>query len=210
MTKKKLLDSFDSLIPYNTGQEKNALIKSLDSKSNNVLISKILGYETLSLSEAEAYIYKLREISVGDIIETRHECKCGYQGMYYMSIPDMFFKAETENYKICDSFENIDDENINNKSLDEYNEAETDVEDNNKKIFDPVVNFTCLKCKKDFKLQSEVQDIISKYSIKNIFEQYLDISSYTNMTKQDTDSMIPYEREIFLGLIQKKEDDKGS
>jgi len=211
MTKDEFKDNLNNFNPYTTEQEKNALIQTMESSFTLVKICKILGIEAANELEAEAFIFKLREISVADLIEITHTCKnCGYQDFFNLSIPKMFFKDLVEDYKIIEDIDELDEDFINNKSLTEYNELENNIDETNRKIFDPICELFCKKCGTGFRTKPEVPNIISKYPIKNIFEQYLDISTFTNMTKRDTDTMIPYEREIFLGLIQVKEDKKGS
>jgi len=110
---------------------------------------------------------------------------------------------------LYDDIDDIEGDIINTISIEEYDNLFKDIEENNLKIFNPYFNMTCVKCRKSVETTLEVGSIISKFGIGNLYEQYVDISTYTSMTKADTDSMIPFEREIFMGLIQKKEDDKG-
>lgn len=205
--KKKL--SF--LKPYTSEQEKNALIKVLDGNFTPIEICSILGGNPSNDLEAEAFIFKMREISVGDIVEVTSTCSfCKRADIYFISIPKMFFNDELKDLGITPGlYENIDEvpegEIINNKTLEEYNVIEEEILENNKKIFNSITETSC-KCGNKSLIKLNYKDIISKFSIKNIFEQYLDISYYTSMTKADTDNMLPFEREIFLGLIQIKED----
>lgn len=180
-------------------------------------MAKILGGNPNNEFEAIAIIFKLREISVSDIIELTHICKkCDQQSFIHQNIPDMFFQ-DIENintgvpiglYTSIDDIDEEDSDNINNMTIDEYNNIEEVLFSNNIKIFNPVVDVICSSCGYKHKTSIGALDIISKSNLSNIYEQYLDISYYSNMTKSDTDEMYPFEREIFIGLIQKKEDEK--
>lgn len=212
---RSFLDRLENLQPYNTEQEKNALIKAMD-KHCPLDICRILGVEPHNNLEAEAFIYKLREISVGDIIEVTSVCpSCKNRDANYINIPKMFFQQQLDASVSVGLFEDIselpesDIEIINNMTLDEYSIIEKTIKENNNKIFNPISTSNCRKCENTINIKVNYKDIISKFGIKNIYEQYLDISYYTNMTKKDTDGMLPFEREIFLGLIQNKEDEKS-
>lgn len=202
----------DSLQPYNTSQEKDAVIYSM-SQHNIMELCKKLGGNPINSLEAESFIYKLREKSVGDYIEVTSSCvSCNQHDVFYLNIAEMFNFEELDNTIPIGLFESTselpDEENINNMNLDDFSQLEKSIEFNNAKIFNPCIIKKCKKCNENMIIKVPYKDIISKFSIKNIFEQYVDISTFTNMTKKDTDSMLPYEREIFLGLIQSKEDDK--
>ena len=208
---KKVLNSLNQ---YTTHQEKNVLLKNLDKTYSASEISRMLGAEPISEFEAFAFIFKMREISVSDILELTHSCdSCGYQDFIHYSIPEMFFQYEddidnTIPIGLYDSVDDLNDENINNMTIDEYNGIESIIYNNNLKIFNPEISITCKKCGITHKTSIGPLDIVSKFSISNIYEQYSDISYYSSMTKYDTDNMYPFEREIFMGLIQKKEDKK--
>ena len=45
-------------------------------------------------------------------------------------------------------------------------------------------------------------------TLTDIYNQYADISFYSSNTKNDVDSMYPFEREAFVALIQKRLDKK--
>jgi hypothetical protein len=143
-------------------------------------------------------------------------CECGKINLKNISIPSLFFVNE-ENLNtdipigLVDNFEDIIElyPDIEDMSLDESEEIEKKFKENNKIIFNPVIKIKCQKCGKESIVGIDYRKIISKFEIKNIFEQYLDITQFTNMNKTDVDTMLPFEREIFIGLIQERENKKG-
>ena len=209
---KKYLDNISF---YNTEKEKNALIELLDEDTNSLKICKKLGLKPKNSLEAVALIFKSREKSVSDIIETITNCDCGKVNLNNIKIKDLFFKSDDLYLDIpivlINDFEEIeklvpDFENLN---LDESQKIEEKFIHNNKIIFNPITQIVCKGCNKTINISIDYKKIISKFEIKNIFEQYLDITQFTNMGKKDVDSMLPFEREIFIGLIQDRENKKG-
>lgn len=200
--------------PYNSFQEKTALIKQSDGEKNPIRIAKILGLNPSNRFEAIAMIFKARENSVDDLIEFNYKCKeCGFLDLKSISISDMFFKDDIDESLPIGIFETLDEiiseEDINNLSIKEFNELEKKLFKNNLAIFDPSIVLTCSKCKNREKTVFDISSVVSKTTLKNIYEQYLDLTYFSNITKYDVDNMYPFEREVFLGLIQKKEDEKA-
>lgn len=204
----------DGLIPYNSIQEKRALIQQADGEKNPIKIVKVLGEDSKNRFEAIAIIFKKRENSVSDLIEYNHKCpSCDYLDIASVSITDMFFKGEVDETVPIGLFEDLEEilseEVINNLSIVDYNELEQKIFKNNLSLFDPALTTRCKKCGMEDKTVFDLSSVISKTTLKNLYEQYLDITYYTSMTKTDVDGMLPFEREVFLGLIQKKEDEKA-
>lgn len=202
----------NSLTPYNSLQEKNAILKVMGGDVSTMEIARILGTDPINNIEASAFIFKLRENSVSDIIEINYECPtCGTIDMHGISIPEMFFSSPVDESIPVGLFEDVDEwgiEDINNLEISEYDELSDTMHKNNTAIFSPWVTLSCRICSNEKEVSISPREILSKFSIANIYEQYMDISYFSSMTKQDTDSMLPFEREIFMGLIQKKEDEK--
>lgn len=208
-------DKLKKVKRYNSFQEKEALLSILDEDSIDIInTSKILGLSPVNKLEAEALIMKAREISVSESIELTSSCpNCDYINMTSVDIPSMFFKGEIDSKipeGIYEDLSEVDIEGLEDLELDKYNELENKLESNNKNIFDNVVEINCLSCKYKYQTKIEPLKFISKFSISNLYEQYSDITYYSHMNKSDVDNMYPFEREIFIGLIQKKEDEKDS
>jgi len=209
-------DRFLSIAPYTSIQQKNALIRQSDGEVDPMVIAELLGLSPNNRFEAIAMIFKAREISVSDLIDYNGKCsECNYLDANSLSIPQMFYKDDCKELDISvpialveDLTELFSEEYINNLKIKDYDELEQKVFKNNLILFDPALPTKCRKCGHIDKTVFDISSIISKSSISNIYEQYMDISYYSSMTKLDTDSMIPFEREVFLGLIQQKEDEK--
>jgi hypothetical protein len=215
---KKYLESVSS---YNTAGEKNALIKILGD-FDIFEICNILNITPKPSNELEgiAFLFQSRKKSVSESIDLTLKCKCGHSDFYVIGIDDLFFRGdEPELIEILpfglindlDDIKNLDSKSfdiISDMNLDEFNKLEESILKNNKYIFDPSFKIPCKKCKQDIYSIIEYKNIISKFPIKNIFEQYLDITQFTNMNKQDVDNMLPFEREIFINMIQERENKK--
>jgi len=201
---------------YFSENEKNAVLFILGDNSDidPIELANILGLSPRNKLEAEAMIFQSRKNSVGEIIELKIKCaSCSHEDFYFINIEDMFFKdtlTNTYNFGLLDPYEDNEIfDTFEDISIDEYNKIEKNIIEDNKKIFDPCVDITCTKCNNKMKTTIKFYNIISKFEIKNIYEQYLDLSIYGNFSKKDIDSMIPFERELFLGLIQEKNSKKN-
>jgi len=204
---------------YTSSQEKNAVIFTLDPKVTPKKIAKILGTKPRTHYEALALIFQARKKSVGETIEIRKQCpECDHFDFYIIDIEQLFFNENKEHfedapYVLLDSFTDLDFfediPNIDDLSLSEMDELEEKIIKNSKFIFDLEVSLFCKKCQTEMKIILDYKQILSKFTIKNIYEQYLDITQYTNMCKKDVDDMYPFEREIFMGLIQERQDKKN-
>jgi hypothetical protein len=215
---KEYLNKVDS---YTTLQEKNALLLSFTSESSPSDFKKILKFEndevkSLNDLETVAMIFKSREKSVDENIGITMTCEhCNFMTLYSVPINSLFFNGDLDesiSIRLMDNIEDIYEEigNIDDLSLDKIEEIEQKVVKNNKAIFNPITEISCKKCLLKNKLRIDYKDIISKNTIKNIYEQYLDITQFTHMTKQDVDNLPPFEREIFINLIQDRENKKDN
>ena len=129
--------------------------------------------------------------------------------MFSQKIDDLFFVGEIDDSVPIGIFENPDeiltDDFLNEISVNEYNELEKKIIQNSLNIFYPYSTNNCKKCGSQIKTLFYARDIVSDYDIKSIYEQYMDLSYYSSFTKSDIDGLLPFEREIFLGLLQKRE-----
>jgi len=209
----KFLNSINS---YSTLQEKNAVLLNFseDNTAKDYYNKLELSYDASNDLERIALIFKSREKSVDENINITMTCvHCNFMSIYNVPIHSLFFKEpldESIPIKLMENIEDIEKEfgNINDLSIDEFNKIETIIMQNNKKIFNPNIVINCNKCLLENKMIINYKDIISKYPIKNIYEQYLDLTQFTHMTKSDVDNLPPFEREIFMNLIQDRENKK--
>ena len=197
----------ESVPKYKTHQEKDASILVLDKNIDILKLKELLNLKGTNLNEIIAMIFQSRKISVSEIIDITVNCNCNNVLFKEVDINDLFFNGDLHTdipIKIVTTSEDILDL-YDDISLLEFEEIEKKFSDNNKSIFNPVVELKCPKCNSTIKTNINFKDIISKFTIKNIFEQYVDITTFTNMNKKDVDDMAPFEREIFIGIIQDKE-----
>jgi ribosomal protein S27E len=197
---------------YYTFQEKEFLISILETKDPIILASK-LELKPKNNLEAIAMIFQARKKSVSEIIELQVKCpSCSSIDFHNVDIDTLFFKDidKIDESINCGLYDDIGDlEDIDDLPIDEINKYEDKIYNNNKCIFDPNIYVTCKSCGKPFISFIDYTTIVSKYPIKNIYQQYLDMVQFTNMNKLDVDNMPPFEREIFMSLIQEREDKKS-
>ena len=216
MSLKEFKNKLNTLKRYNTFQEKEALIACMDEERTYRKVLEKLGYNAKSEYEAIAIIFKLREISVGDIIDVTFQCKhCNKNVFYNISIPKMFFNSEIDEsvpvgiYEDIYNIEDID-KYLSEENIDFFDNFREKIFKNNKAIFNNIVDLKCSSCGHKERRIIDAFDIISNFTIKDIYEQYINITYYTNMNKNDIDNCWPFEREIFIGLINKKEEEKSN
>ncbi len=199
-------DRLDNLKRYTTKQEKEFLLLEDDVPLIDKL-KTLTDTKPLNELDAMALMFKLREISVSNIIEIQQECHCGSVNAYNIDTND-FFNFDFEDGIPLGVFESINDI-INTKITDklilkEYNKIQEKIVKNAQKVFSPVVKKQCKKCKDELEVMVNPNQIISKSSPASIYQDYLSLSYYSNFSKLDTDSMYPFEREIFLKLLSEK------
>jgi len=214
MTPREYKEYLEGVSRYNSKGEKDASIILLED-CTPLEVARALNFTPQPKNdlEAQAMIFQSRKKSIGEGIEITVVCpECNNQDFYYIDIDNLFFKEGTNTLYtdvqigLINDIEDLDDNFINNLSIDDFKDYEEKIILNNKKIFDPKVNLTCKKCGNVFGTILDYKGSISKFPIKNIYEQYLDLMTLGNMTKDDVDNMPSFEREIFIGIIQERED----
>jgi len=219
-----IVDILNNLKPYTTKQEKDVLLYISDRKGigkewkqiNYNKIIEILGVpdaDLFSHKECEAIIYKLREISVNDLIQVRYKCSnCGKTDINVVNISKMFMQCEPKNMfnqlRIVDRVVEYYSEFPDDVPIDVLEEFEEEVQKSNKCIFNKEQKIKCTFCNNETIYNSDAHEIISSMTLTDIYNQYADISFYSSNTKNDVDSMYPFEREAFVALIQKRLDKK--
>lgn len=183
----------------------------------------------LSDAEKRIILLKCRELSVGDDISFNFHCKKCNNLSNTIAKVDNFFtnRADDESepmrfkdFMIQESFIDMDGDNLTNY-IRNFNGSEIDEEflDNMdtiqyEDIFDEVKNNT-LKFQKDIfgfcstcgnKVPIHLGDNfivenMSEDSISSMYKTYSDLIYFGNYTKQDIDSLVPFERTIFVGML---------
>jgi hypothetical protein len=213
-----------TIAPYTTAQEKDLLLLSTVGESDLDIalgICGIDGTELMMLTQDEkvAMLYKIREISVGAEVNLKFKCKhCNSDNENSINIEDIVQSSKISNNKIKDQFKELTDDNINQYLLldideldiDEYEAIEQEVKDSVTKF-----NFrkpaTCQKCSKvsfiRISAPSFVLDIMSEDSLISLYQTYNDLIFFGKYTKLDIDSLYPFERTIFVSLLNKSRED---
>ena len=208
---KPFREKLGKLKRYTTKQEKDFLLLEEDATLTQQL-KTVSDVKADNEYEALAFLFKLREISVSNLVEIPKSCSCGYINSFTIDINDMFnFTPEfIPNYEmmavgIFMSADEIINTNILDsliiKDLKTLNEL---IFKRSQEIFSPKIIKECQKCNTSLELYFNPASLISKSNPAMIYKEYVDISYYSSITKQDIDSMYPFEREIFLSLLSEK------
>jgi hypothetical protein len=208
-----------NLKPYTTKQEKDILLLDLlgsDDAINSAL--RIVGasddvINSLSEKEKIALLYKYRSISIGDEIPLGYKCKhCNTPNETNLDINNLVTDSNITNDKIVDKFKDVTDDNIHefiNVDIDELDLDEYE------SIFDEVkqsitqFNFmrknNCIKCKQpnNINIENTVMNYMSEDTLMSMYQTYNDLTFFGKYTKQDIDTLYPFERSILIGLLNK-------
>jgi hypothetical protein len=209
--------SFD-IVPYNTAKEREILLLSLLGVENPVDSAlQILGIDdhiisTLNNQEKTAMLYKHRIASIGDEIPIKYICKhCETPNEIGLSIdgivkpgketPGVFDKIKPVNEDTLQDFVDVD---VDNLDLDEFEKLLNEVKES-VTTFEFVRKSNCLKCKNTnyINIENDVIDYMSEDTIMSLYQAYNDLTYFGKYTKQDIDSLYPFERTILIGLLNK-------
>lgn len=214
------------LFPYDTNQEKDLLLLvnfenyTLDDALEICGLSEDI-ISTLSRDEKVFLLFKYRSISVGDEINLKFTCShCGTKNDNTLTIGDMVVQPKEKHDYIIDKYKTVTDDNIqefvtvdvDNLELDEYIKLFKEVQ-NSVTTFNFVFPITCQKCQKQNlrnmnKDDSFIIDNMSEETLSSIYKIYNDLIFNSNYTKQDIDRMYPFERTIFISLLNKTREAK--
>jgi hypothetical protein len=209
------------LFPYDTRQEKDLLLLvnfenyTLDDALEICGLSEDI-ISTLSRDEKVFLLLKYRSISVGDDISFKFSCShCGTANDNILTIGDMVIPPKEKQEYVIDKFKKITDENlqefltfnIDDIELDEYSKIFKEVQ-NSITTFNFSFPVTCQKCKNDNiidldKTDDFIIDNMTDESLSSLYKLYNDLVYYSNYTKQDIDTMYPFERQILISLLNK-------
>lgn len=207
------------LIPYNTIKEKEMLllvslnVLELDRALSICGISKE-DLEKLSDDEKKALLYKFRSISVGEELKIRFKCSnCKQINEVGINIDNILVDKKIE-HNFIEQYEDVNEENFS--SFLGYDADELDLEQYDKlfeECSNSVIKFnfikecTCVKCKEkksiDISDTKFILDNMSEDTLTSLYQVSSDMVFYSNYTKSDVDNMLPFERAIFIGLLNK-------
>lgn len=221
--KYKLNNKIFELKPYNTNKEKEILLASSFDNEDFSVVFDILEFDAsnLSLDEQKILLYKFREISSGDDINVKFACDhCG-QGNDAVIEGSNFIKPgkrkDNDIKKIFGHFDEdrmsdylINNIDIDELDIDEYEKLKQRIIDNQDSI-SFIKEVKCLKCKKPKKLnigeKKYILDIMSDDTLMSLYKSYNYLTFFGHYTKTDIDNMLPFERNIFIGLLNKAKED---
>lgn len=209
------------LFPYNTNQEKDLLLLvnfenyTLDDALEICGLSEDI-ISTLSRDEKVFLLFKYRSISVGDDLNLKFTCShCDTRNDNTLTIGDMVIPPKENHDYIIDKFKEVTDDNIqdfltinvDDLELDEYSKIFKEVQNSVTK-FNFKFPVTCQKCKKNnlINLNKDddfIIDNMSEETLSSIYKLYNDFVYGSKYTKQDIDTMYPFERQILISLLNK-------
>lgn len=218
------------LSPFNTLQEKNILLYANEDESLDIIL-KILkdNIKTtedifkLSTNEKKALLYKLREISVGENINIRYKCSgCKKTTETAFSVVDVIEGDGVKNFDDIDLFEAYSEEPedyfINKEIIEELDVNKYDEVIGyilkNKVNFNFSKKCSCVMCGYEDLIRIDkpkfLLDNMSESDISTIYRVTSELIFNSHYTKQDIDGMLPFEREVFIGLLNQHIESKLS
>jgi len=159
-------------------------------------------------------LLELRHISVSEVFSFVKTCdKCKEKSELDVTFENVLTVGNIKNwkdYQITEAFSNDYNKyvefDIDELDLDEYDEL-TEYIDNNKTKFDFSRKIKCLHCKDETTMTLTSDHIIENLSEDTLANYYQTIASmvyYGHYSKLDIDSMIPFERSIYLSLLNEE------
>ena len=210
------------LEPYRTYQEKDILLSaSFDIKDFDSVL-KILNFRTDEIiddNEKRVILYKYREISIGDEVDIKFKCdKCSQAQDSTLSIADFIIPSERSDDDVKKLNKEVNDNtlqefvqiNVDDLDIENYEDLKERVKKNQIE-FNFIKEAKCIKCgsykKFDMSSASYIIEIMSDDSLMTLYKIYNHLIFFGQYTKQDIDSMYPFERSIFVGLLNKTKED---
>ncbi len=210
------------LEPYRTHQEKDILLASSFDVKDYDRIFEIIGFKYngyLSDNEKKAILYKYREISIGDEVDVKFKCdNCGQGGEGVLEASNFAIpsKRNDEDVKKLDipvhdtTLQHFVDFDVDELDIDEFEELKDRVQDN-QVTFDFIRTVKCMKCQTEKKFDLSTLDyiieIMSDDTLMSMYKSYNFLIYFGHHTKEGVDSMYPFERSIFIGLLNKTKED---
>lgn len=168
----------------------------------------------LTIDEQIALMFYFRSISVGEQINIKYTCmKCNHPNEIAIDVSEnvndpksdievkQLFKPVTE-----DNLHEFVDIDLDELDIDEFEDLLQKVKDATV-TFDFIKKTRCLKCGEtnriDFSNPEKTLTYMSEDTLISLYQIYNDLSFFGKYTKADIDSMLPFERAIFIGLLNK-------
>lgn len=172
-----------------------------------------IDYSTFTFDEKLALLYKMREISVSEIVNLEVTCsQCNTKQLFDVDIRDIIKKPLVNDDTIIDNYKEFNEDDIHDYvnidveelELDQYDNLINTVKDSICK-FDFKRKVICGKCRREILINLRdpklcIRSLVNE-SFKSLYQTYNDIIYYSHYTKQDIDSMYPFERDIFKYML---------
>lgn len=218
------------LLQYDTAKEKSLLMlgesKYVDYNCLDFAL-KIIGYDevfidTLTRFEKRLILLKCREISVGSSIAFNYTCSnCKNINSSNLDIDNTYVnRLERDGYDygkrvsgIKEAFLNInEDDSVLNQYITEPSDDMDMLEYENiiSEITNGTMDFatsvyvTCSTCNHDTKIKIDdkfIVDNLSEDSVASIYQTYSDLIYHGKYSKLDVDSLLAFERTIFVSML---------
>lgn len=215
------------LKPYTTKQEKEILLLSSFDVNDPMRVIDLLDIKTdvnineLSQDELKVLLYQFRTISLGDEIDVKFECpNCGQVNESSIEGCNFIMPSIRNDDDVIKLPIELTDENLHEFLLSDIDVDELDIEEfeelkervkMNQIRFDFVKHCKCIKCKseKSYDLSDikYIIEVMSDDTLMTLYKTYNYMVFFGHYTKEDIDSMLPFERSIFVGLLQKIKED---
>ena len=221
----KYADKEFVLQPYSTAQEKDLLLLEAVGDGDWDIALEICGVapavsSSLAVKETKAMLYKLREITVGSDINIKFTCtKCKAANENVMNSENLITAPRTKHPLVTDVFKELTEDtlsefirisDVNEMELDKLDEMMSAVKDSIHK-FEFRRPVACQKCGFINKINVEdtafVISVMSEDSLMSLYQTYNDLTFFGKYTKADIDTMYPFERTIFISLLNKSRED---
>lgn len=217
-TKEKdfLKNRLKKILRYNGYQEKEALLLDEDSETPMTYFETLCPncIKPLNNIEAMAFIIKTSEISVSDYLEIIHECpRCKAINDINVDVIGLInLDIEVPDYPdfpigLFEDISDIMDEEVSdNLTIPEYNKILDIINENNTKILNFDVEYTCRiqSCKSKNTISISPFHLISKTNLSGFYKEVFDLGFYSNKTFEDIQKLYPFERSLFFSLNKEK------
>lgn len=205
---------------YDTKKEKELLVYLMSNDVPDIddaffILADNISCDVSKLTtlEKKAILFNLRAISIGEGIECKFKCNnCKQVNDTVMDISDIIEGVTSD--EINDCYEELTDDtlhkfvnvDVDDLSLEEYDELFSFVDEKRVK-FNFIRKIKCLKCGSDTSFDVSdnkyIIESLSEDSLMSIYQTVADLVYYGKYSKLDVDSMLPFERTIFVGLLNK-------
>lgn len=211
----------EQLVRIKTWQEKEALLVD-DNSDLSTFLKPLLPKGMLPINdlEADAFILKIRELSISDQFEYISTCiECQAMNEYKPTVSS-YLNLNLEETKTSFTislgtftlpqglFTNpesiINTTQLEEMSIGDYNAIEKAIFEQNGRILRYTDIGNCRKCGTGALLDVEPRESFSISTLSGLYKDYVNISAFTSNSKLDIDDLYPFEREIYNSLLDEK------